>query len=53
MNDYIYVKRCEFCGGVFCFEDLEYEDMDGEPNEPCVCGDFEKDYENEETNPNS
>lgn len=35
------VERCEWCGGVFFFEDLDLCDADGGANEPCVCGTFE------------
>ena len=42
------MNRCEYCGGVFYFEDLDYTDADDEPNEPCVCGDFEADLEDED-----
>ncbi len=36
------IDRCEWCGGVLYFEDL-WDD-----EEPCICGDFEDDYEESE-----
>lgn len=45
------VPRCDWCGGVFALEHLCLEDADGEPNEPCVCGEFEEDPRREEGSP--
>lgn len=39
------VRRCPWCGGVYSPCDLDEVDADGNPNEPCACGDFDAEPE--------